>query len=127
MYTTVDLHGPVFDGRAHELVHQGMHDILDAVAEKGVDLIEAWLGTHLQHTTGFYPAHIHWNRQVDSRIIEDGGIIFGPWLEGTGSRNQTTRFKGYWTWRVTTQTLSREEVPRIADEIMTRIVAEINA
>ena len=28
-------------------------------------------------------------------IVHDGGVVYGPWLEGVSGRNQTTRFKGY--------------------------------
>jgi hypothetical protein len=41
-------------------------------------------------------------------IVHDSNAIYGPWLEGTGSRNQTTRFKGYAMFRRTTQQLERE-------------------
>ncbi len=36
-------------------------------------------------------------RIVSNRVEND--VIYGPWLEGTGSRNKTTRFKGYATFR----------------------------
>ncbi|MDY7101558.1 MAG: hypothetical protein S0880_10260 [Actinomycetota bacterium] len=31
--------------------------------------------------------------------VHDNRVIYGPWLEGVGSRNRTTRFKGYRVWR----------------------------
>ena len=34
--------------------------------------------------------------------INDGGVVYGPWLEGISSRNQTTKFKGYKAFRMAT-------------------------
>lgn len=45
-------------------------------------------------------------------------VIYGPWLEGTSSRNQTTRFKGYAMFRRTKQQLDKEK-----DRIMGRAIA----
>jgi hypothetical protein len=40
--------------------------------------------------------------------IWDRGVIYGPWLEGVGSRNfPVTRFKGYATYRRTFQQIDR--------------------
>ena len=32
-------------------------------------------------------------------VIYDSGVVYGPWLEGVGTRNQTTRFRGYHMFR----------------------------
>ena len=40
--------------------------------------------------------------------IDDNGVVYGPWLEGTSSRNQTTRFKGYGAFRMTAQWLEKQ-------------------
>jgi hypothetical protein len=41
-------------------------------------------------------------------LITDGGVIYGSWLEGTSSRNVTTRFKGYASFRKTEQWLQKK-------------------
>lgn len=67
-----------------------------------------------------YPGHGlvsgHYRRNIfgvlkDSRhgLIHDSNVIYGPWLEGTSSRNETTRFKGYSMFRRATQQLNREK------------------
>lgn len=56
-----------------------------------------------QYSTGHYRQNIHPKSQGLLGTISDGGVIYGPWLEGTGSRNQTTRFKGYGSFRKTAQ------------------------
>jgi len=37
--------------------------------------------------------------------------VYGPWLEGTGSRNQTTNFKGYKSARLATAALVNRRLP----------------
>ena len=47
-------------------------------------------------------------------VIEDGHpkrVIYGPWLEGVSSRNQTTRFKGYASFRRTEEWLQSRVKP----------------
>ena len=42
-------------------------------------------------------------------IIHDSHVIYGPWLEGVSSRNETTRFKGYAMFRNAKQQLERKK------------------
>jgi hypothetical protein len=57
--------------------------------------------------------------------VTDSGVIYGPWLEGTGSRNRTTRFKGYATFRKAAQELDRRAF-RIAAAMLDRYVRRMN-
>ena len=56
----------------------------------------------------------HYRRNVSGEVqglrgrIDDGGVIYGPWLEGTSDRNKTTRFKGYGTFRQVGQELEKK-------------------
>jgi hypothetical protein len=61
----------------------------------------------------------------DLSTISDHGVIYGPWLEGTSSRNQSTRFKGYQTFRRTWQALGRRVRP-IATPILARFIGRMN-
>jgi hypothetical protein len=52
------------------------------------------------------------------------GVTWGPWLEGTSRRNQSTRFKGYHLFRKTRQELQRQAPgigQRELDKVMPRI------
>lgn len=54
----------------------------------------------LQHPTGYYESRIVAEPiSADQWSINDSNVIYGPWLEGLSSRNQSTRFKGYATFR----------------------------
>lgn len=116
---TVKTTGPIFDGRARAAVD----DFLDAaeveVADEGANDIRQQLGSVLKNPTGFYESQIQTERQRNDTMVTDGGVIYGPWLEGTSSRNQTTRFKGYRTFRLIAQRLQGK-----ADDIAGRILPQ---
>ena len=102
-------HGPVFDGRAIHDITLFLQAATQAVAIEGEHDVHGRLQGSLRHPTGYYESRV----QVDPRgqsdhVISDSGVIYGPWLEGTGSRNATTRFKGYHTFRKVTQELDRK-------------------
>lgn len=96
----VDTSGPVFSpGVVHRVMEAGARGVENEVAEEGVELIRRNLDGVLRRQTGRYRSSV----QASGNEINDGGIVYGPWLEGLGSRNRTTRFKGYFTFRRTTQ------------------------
>ncbi len=104
--------GPLFTGLYQEQVRAYMQVAEKAVAEHGVNLVTERLGTVLQNPTGYYESLIQTDRRTPGTAITDGwpgtGVLYGPWLEGLGSRNATTRFKGYFTFRLTTQQLQND-------------------
>ena len=58
-------------------------------------------------------------------LVWDAGVIYGPWLEGVGSRNQTTRFKGYHAARRTSTALQKQ-APRLAQRHIARAMRRMN-
>jgi hypothetical protein len=109
MSNDVTLSGPLFDGRAEAALHRYMDVMPDDVAQKGIDLIHIKLPTVLRHDTGRYEAHVHKEKQLDDLVITDTPVVYGPWLEGTGSRNSPkTRFRGYGTFKLMKQALDAE-------------------
>lgn len=58
-------------------------------------------------STGHYRRSIHGELSKDRARIHDSNVVYGPWLEGTSSRNQTTRFKGYSVFRRTRDWISQ--------------------
>lgn len=97
--THVNLNGPFFDGRAHNAVGHYLRTAERHVAQEAKAAIDAELPRVLKNPTGNYQRHINVKNRGDHWVVNDRGIIYGPWLEGTGSRNRTTRFKGYSTFR----------------------------
>lgn len=99
--------------------------INDAIAEEGVTRVKTRLNRVLQHPTGYYRSRIQVQRRSTYRGITDGGVIYGGWLEGVSSRNRTTRFKGYHTFREVMQQLNKDKV-KIAQPLVTKFVNEMN-
>lgn len=98
--------GPLFDGTAEQLIANGIEDAVDAVAQAGVDAVRARLGSVLRHPTGRASSRVVADVSVPDRAsVSFGGLVYGPWLEGTSRRNDRSRFKGYRTFRIVAQEL----------------------
>lgn len=122
---TVTFHGTVLQGLSAPFVRAACQAGQQAVAEEAVNRIHARLGDVLQHPTGYYESQITTDRSVEEVHVTDSGVVYGPWLEGTGSRNQSSRFKGYRTFRIVTQRL-RSDAGAIARTAMTPILEGLN-
>jgi hypothetical protein len=121
----VTLTGPVFDGSAIRILKAYTDDVEDAVADEGVNMVQAALGGVLRNSTGYYRAHIQTERTTGDPVITDGGVVYGPWLEGTSTRNKTTRFKGYRTFRQTKQRLQARAV-QIAEHALRPYIGRLS-
>lgn len=107
--------GPVFDGTAGKVVKKQLAAMKQALGAELVLQVQRRLDTVLVNPTGYYRSQIDWlvNQGNGAVIVHDRGVVYGPWLEGTGSRNRTTRFKGYHTFRkIFEQT--QDDVQRVA-------------
>lgn len=123
--TTVEYRGSVFDGRLQGAIRDACQDIERELADQGAAMMRANLGQVLQHPTGFYQSQIHSSPTLGGHWqVEDNGIVYGPWLEGVGSRNRTTRFKGYATFRRTAQQLDRHAT-EVARRIISRYIRRV--
>jgi hypothetical protein len=112
----VRAYGPLFDGRAEASIPVLLTEIDADVAQVAVNSVLAWLGGHLQNPTGYYESQIATDMAVTGASVNDSGVIYGPWLEGTGSRNYPrTRFKGYHTFRSVTQDLEQHLAGPVAE------------
>ena len=118
---SVELKGPAFErpgikravGSAaqraiQELVEEG-EELLSKILRPrpaGVYLSAAEAGARA--STGNYRRNISGRVSSGVGIITDGGVVYGPWLEGVSNRNQTTRFKGYGAFRKVQAELDRK-------------------
>lgn len=149
---TIDAHGSIFDGRAEAIVSRYAHDLQEKLADTGVSWIRAYLPTqymYLGHNggnpkdnpipanAGYYQSVIHHVDSGDSVLIHDTPCVYGPWLEGVGSKNPVVwpgrlkrglsgRFDGYHTFKVISQRLDAAATG-IAYEMLPKYVEEINA
>lgn len=120
----VTFSGPMFDGVALRVVAEIIQESDQAIADEGVALVQAQLDSNLQNPTGYYRSQIVGKRTSKGATVSDSGVIYGPWLEGTSSRNQSTRFKGYASFRKATQTL-QEKAPDIAQGVINRLIGQM--
>lgn len=108
---TLTLQGPLFDGRADKALDDYTRAVAKRVADKGTAEVRTRLAAVLRHPTaegGHYRDHITNRAVTDGYLITDTRSEYGPWLEGTSTRNRTTRFKGYHTFRLITQQLGHQ-------------------
>jgi len=121
----IDAHGPVFDGRAERITEDLAADAVDTVAEAGEEKVTLLMRLHFKN-----PRPVYWDRVITSHpayltaVVHDQGCVYGPWLEGVGSRNATSRFKGYRHWRTTRQELA-SRVTTIVGPVVDRAVDEL--
>jgi hypothetical protein len=113
----IDRDGPLFDNRAALAAAGYVEEIEQVIAEVGVQKVKVALGPFLKHPTGYYMSQLQASRAFDGWEIHDGGVVYGPWLAGVGSRNRTTRFKGYRHWVIAIQEI-RRDAPGIAEFVL---------
>lgn len=111
--------------RAH-ISQQMQEELSEALAQYGLYLLLMRLHDVLQHPTGYYESRIQIERMQTERMLTDGGIIYGPWLEGTSERNRATRFKGYHSFRTAVKQLDQKKV-EIGTPIVAKYAEELSA
>ncbi|MGH3381362.1 MAG: hypothetical protein ACRDP6_42185 [Actinoallomurus sp.] len=113
----INVSGPIFDGRADAAAAEFAEAIKKDVAAQGYADVMHNLESSIRHPTPYYETQVTTTPRGAALVVNDRGIIYGPWLEGVGSRNKTTRFKGYFSFRRATQQL-RGQVKSLADRLL---------
>ena len=134
----VTLDGKLFDERAPIGIKRALKATLQDLAEETETLLFERLrprpaGVYLsasqaqpgQASTGNYRRNIQTLVRDRFAVVSDGGVVYGSWLEGTSSRNQTTRFKGYKSFRLAAQNV-RLKANSIAAKNIRRFVRDMN-
>ena len=124
MGLTASVRGPVFDARADTAARDFYEHARAEIADEGVNLVVGRLVQVIRHPTPFYWTQIRTDRLAGDPVVTDRGVVYGPWLEGTSSRNQTTRFKGYKTFRQMRDRL-QERAPGIAQHLLAPYLARM--
>lgn len=121
---TIHASGALFDGRAPRVVAQALEDAKRDVASQGLANWHHNLDGSLRHPTPYYETQITVQSLHGNQVVHDRGIVYGPWLEGVGSRNKTTRFKGYFALRRAFQQLLGQ-APQLAERAIRRALEVI--
>ncbi|NUS00591.1 MAG: hypothetical protein HOV67_35660 [Kribbellaceae bacterium] len=95
------LKGPVVEGRGPAIVKAMTEIALHEVADYTRYEVLMQLDSVLVNPTGYYESQIVSDPVApDIYSINDSNVIYGPWLEGIGSRNRDRPgFPGYHTFR----------------------------
>lgn len=109
--------GPMFDGRARALLEVGIKDAQEAVGEEGINRLHTQFDISFINPTGYYASQVVTDWQKNDLSVNDSGVVYGPWLEGTSSRNLSSRFKGYASFRIVTEQL-QADVTAIAQPVL---------
>ena len=125
MEIKVSTHGPFFTLGARPLV-DAVHDTVQELVIEGERRVGLQLYPGHGLVTGHYKRSVH-GEMTDSLHgrVHDSNVVYGPWLEGTSSRNKTTRFRGYALFRRATQQLDRLKGGVLAKHVA-RAIARLN-
>jgi len=114
----VDMTGPFFDGRMQKAVRLALTDTVRDATDRGEGMVKAQLYPGHGLVTGTLRRSVAGEARGLNALIETN-VIYGPWIEGTSRRNETTRFKGYAMFRRTRQALQKS-VPRLLIKYLRR-------
>jgi len=129
---TVKVSGPFFrlgPGPVLNSLHDAIQETVLTGEAEGVRMAQPRERGGVFHSGAYAAAHGyrhtgHYARSINGRmvsnlhgVISDSGVVYGPWLEGVGSRNQATRFKGYAIFRRT-----RDKLQRLSRDILDKHV-----
>lgn len=116
----MSVQGGLFDGGWESGLDELTVDIVGAVSDTVLDTWRSNLDENIRVNTGRYVSTTRVTRVSDTAAqINDGTSVYGPWLEGQGSRNApVTRFKGYHSAEE-----AAEKVNAKADEVAAPVVA----
>jgi hypothetical protein len=118
--------GPLFDGRAEHALARACDDARDNIAQFAEQHALTLMGAAFRHPTGYYESQVRTTSVTpDTDLVWDGGVVYGPWLEGVGSRNfPVTSFRGYSHWRRTKE-LTQARAPQITAQAVGRHISEV--
>lgn len=120
----IKLTGPIFDGRAQQAAHELTQAIIDRVANYALEQVQYNLNGSIKNPTPYYETQINIAGYMTDRVVNDRNVVYGSWLEGTGSRNATTRFKGYASFRRAAQA-TRSKVQSLADGVVRHYISRM--
>lgn len=99
--------GPLFDMAQRTRLGEALtRDASQVIAEKGADVVKGVLNATIKHPTmpDYGGRRVRTTLMSSGATIFDSNAVYGPWLEGQGSRNSpVTRFPGYWSFRRSVQ------------------------
>jgi hypothetical protein len=121
---SVDTSGPIFSGMAAHHVAEFVDEVGRGVAQQAMGDWMTNLNASIKRPTPYYETQIVMQSLGPDYVVHDRGVIYGPWLEGTSQRNQTTRFKGYASLRRAVQS-TQAKVPQLVAHQLARLTQRL--
>lgn len=115
--TDLKVYGKLVKGEEAPAVRAFFRDAKALVAREGEQQAKARALAKPRDPTGAFSRSIAVHDFKKGRTIMASypEVLYGPWLEGTSERNQSTRFKGYKIFRLTRAWLRRNVTPILQD------------
>lgn len=128
MSIDVSFEGPIFDGRAARAMQDACHDARDDIAATAEERVLMGTSASFKTRTPYYETRVTTTRVTSEvSLVHDQGVVYGPWLEGVGSRNRARPgFPGYGHWRKAKDAIAARG-PQIADIAVRRHLPEMGA
>lgn len=132
MAIEITVSGPVFDGRAVDMLDEMVRGIQATIADDALVKWESNMEEHIRHSGPRYQKYAQVKDDGADRVVNDGwgdtnDLPYGPWLEGLGSRNSpVTRFPGYRSIRDAYDEVS-EQAEELAEPVVEEHVGRINS
>lgn len=124
----VGLDGPMFNGEFEAKLNAGIDRAKVAVAGYGMTILRnhSVMFRYEQPNDeaghpGYWERQLHADNLGDDVVIADRAV-YTAWLEGVGSRNAASKFKGYGMWKRTKQQLD-DRAADIAAPIIDRAIS----
>lgn len=123
----MSVQGGLFDGGWEAGIDELIVDLVGAVADTALDTWRDNLNASIRVNNHRYVSETRVTRSDDGAIVHDGGSVYGPWLEGQGSRNYpVTRFEGYDSARKATEKVNAK-AEEVGAPVALRFVEAMNA
>lgn len=94
----IDFDGPLFRGmEANAIVKDFLDDARNEISGQAYAEVMTFLNQDIKRPTPYYETQVTRTRQANGNgSVHDRGVKYGPWLEGTDSRNRPRPgFPGY--------------------------------
>lgn len=126
MSLDIAFNGPLFDGRAERAMERACDDARGDVAAFAEERVLMGTAANFRTRTPYYETRVTTERvSAEVSLVHDQGVIYGPWLEGVGTRNRARPgFPGYHFWRAAKQAVATRG-PQIAEIAVERHLPEM--
>jgi len=106
-----EVSGPFFAPGEPFVTRAYLHQAQEKIADETLRRVHLRQSIDFKVRTGYYERHTVVRDLGSAHLIHDSDVVYGPWLEGVGSRNfPSTRFKGYSIMRKTTRAMQDRSV-----------------